>query len=111
MKNLKEGDVVFELRHGTANEKHVIVSTNGFLAFSQTKKFEQEYKGLSIRCHSGEMFSGQIFGITYEVASRDTIEKFEKEISIRYIRNTSYQKLSKSKIEEIENFIKFIVAQ
>jgi hypothetical protein len=107
---LKVGSVVYQLRHGTAEVRHKIDFVENAAAFSGELVFHALYDGVEILPVSRNFWTKSAFGITYMVARLDTVDRLEKEICLRYIRNADFSKLSLRDAQEFSNLLRNLIS-
>tara|TARA_R110000822_G_scaffold59642_2_gene148683 strand:+ start:143 stop:472 length:330 start_codon:yes stop_codon:yes gene_type:complete len=105
MENLVVGSVIYQLRNGTAEKKIIIEEVRDGYAFSDNLRFNSSYENDKITLVNQSFWLKESFGNSYKLLTFENEERFEKDIIIRFIRNSNYSKLSIVELENIEEKI------
>lgn len=102
--SLERGDILYQLRHGVAEKKIVIEKEGTQLVYSGDLSFER-LELEPIRRVDSVVGHSKVFGESFVLGTPDNIEKHEKDIQMRFIRNYEYSKLDKTQLSQIENLL------
>lgn len=105
-KSLEVNDVLFKLRHQTAEKKLVIDHVTSQLAHAGSEyTFVKDEVDPIIRI-TKELGYSKLFGETFVLETPENKEKYERQIKLRFIRNFQFDLLSDSQLKELEKFLK-----
>jgi hypothetical protein len=102
---LETGDVIFKLRHGSAEEMLVIDKTSLQLAFSGEYRFVKNSIEIITRV-TEETGYVKLFGESFVLQTPENLEKHIREIKLRFIRNFPYHLLDNYNLRRIEKHLK-----
>jgi hypothetical protein len=105
MNKLIIGSIIYQLRHGTAEERLVIEEVKNDIAFCKELKFNANYEGSKITLLNQSFWLKENFGNSYAVPTLDTAHRYEKEIILRFIRNSDFSNLSTKQLLSIKEKI------
>lgn len=100
---LRIGSIIYQLRHGSAEKKLEVEWVENDVAHVGDLKYNANYQGDKVTLLNQSFWLKESFGTTYVVAKLDNIDRYEREIGVRYIRNTDFSSLCLSEILEIKN--------
>lgn len=106
-KLIEVGDVLYQLRHGTAQEKIVIETVSGQCAFARGTEYQFVRDQLEpiIRLSQGLGYRKQ-FGESFCFKTDENAQRMDTDIKLRYIRNYNYSKLTEEQLDTIITKIK-----
>lgn len=108
-KTLEEGDVVFQLRNGTAELRLVIDRVTSEMAYAGTEHRFVRKEVENIRRVTDESGHRTLFGQSFLLESPENSKHYTKQIRLRFIRNYNYQLLSDEQLIELEENLKKLV--
>jgi hypothetical protein len=111
MNKLRVGSIIYQLRHGTAEERLVIEAVENDTAFCKELKFNANYEGSKITLLNQSFWLKESFGNSYAVPTLETVDRFEKEIILRFIRNSNFSSLSLRELVSIKEKISSIICR
>ncbi len=105
-KLLEVNDVMFKLRHQTAEEKLIITHVGHQLAHSGEEYSFTINEVENIIRVTKELGHSKLFGETFVLETEENKGKYEKDIRLRFIRNFPYHTLLKEDLTKLETLLK-----
>lgn len=101
---LEKGNYIYKLRYGTAESRDKIDCIVDCLAIGQTGQTYQVEYGEDLDIKPG-LRSIKFFGVSYVRGTLYNISRFEKDITIRDVRNFDFSKLTLTQLQEAKDFL------
>lgn len=106
---LEEGDVIFQLRNGTAELRLVIDRVTSEMAYSGTEHRFVRKEVENIRRVTDENGFSPLFGQSFILESPENSKHYTRQMRLRFIRNYNYQLLSDEQLIELEENLKSLI--